>query len=66
MKNFYRTVTGHKPTDDFLQRQGIWYDSDMIKSVLIGLAIGVALGFIWGFGVGAPDFSGLVSTGITG
>lgn len=66
MKNFYRTVTGHKPTDDFLQRQGIWYDSDLIKAGLLALAIGVAVGFIWGFGVGAPDLSGFVSTGIKG
>ncbi len=66
MKNFYRNTTGHKQTDQFLQRQGYWYDSDMIKSILIGLAIGVALGFIWGFGVGSPDFSGITATGIQG
>jgi ABC-type nitrate/sulfonate/bicarbonate transport system permease component len=38
----------------------------MVKSVLIGLAIGVAVGFIWGFGVGSPDLGGYISTGIQG
>tara|TARA_B110000305_G_C19397188_1_gene618098 strand:+ start:1366 stop:1566 length:201 start_codon:yes stop_codon:yes gene_type:complete len=66
LKNFNRNTTGHKTTDAWLANQGIWYDSDMIRSVLIGLVVGVAIGFIWGFVVGSPDFSGYVPTGIQG
>lgn len=66
MKNFYRTVTGHRPTDKFLQKQGVWYDSDLIKAGLLALIVGIAVGFMLGFGVGAPDLSGFTPTGIKG
>ena len=66
MKNFYRTVTGHKPTDEFLQKQGIWYDSDLIKAGVLALVVGIAIGFMLGFSVFAPDLSGFTPTGIKG
>jgi len=66
MKNFYRTVTGHKPTDEFLQKQGIWYDSDLIKAGVLALVVGIAIGFMLGFSVFAPDLSGFAPTGIKG
>ena len=66
MKNFYRTVTGHRPTDKFLQKQGVWYDSDLIKAGVVALIVGIAIGFMLGVGVGAPDLSGFTPTGIKG
>ena len=50
----------------FLQKQGVWYDSDLIKAGLLALIVGIAVGFMLGFGVGAPDLSGFTPTGIKG
>jgi len=58
--------TGHKTTDVWLAKQAIWHNSDMLKALSIGVAIGLFIGFIWGYGVGAPDLSGFVSTGLKG
>ena len=58
--------TGHKTTDAWLAKQAIWHDKDMLKAVLVGVALGVVLGFFWGYGVGTPDLSGLTHTGIKG
>lgn len=58
--------TGHSVTDAWLEKQAIWHDSDMFKAFAIGVAVGLFLGFIWGFGVGSPDLSGFASTGLKG
>jgi hypothetical protein len=61
-----RKITGHETTDKWLAKQAIWRDSDMFKALLFGIAIGVAIGFLWGYSVGAPDLSGITHTGIIG
>jgi hypothetical protein len=58
--------TGHTTTDAWLAKQAIWHDSDMFKAFTIGIAVGLFVGFIWGFGAGAPDLSGIISTGLKG
>ena len=58
--------TGHKTTDAWLAKQAIWHDRDMLKAVLFGVALGVAIGFFWGYGVGSPDLSGITYTGLKG
>jgi uncharacterized protein (DUF2062 family) len=61
-----KTITGHKTTDEWLAKQAIWHDRDMFKAVALGVAIGLFVGFLWGYGVGAPDLSGVVNTGLRG
>ena len=36
--------TGHAPTDAWLAKQPIWYDRDIIKATLMGIAFGVMFG----------------------
>lgn len=50
---------GHETTDQWLAKQAIWHDSDMLKAVALGIGIGVVVGFLWGFGVGSPDLSNM-------
>ena len=58
--------TGHKTTDAWLAKQAIWHDRDMIKAVLFGVALGVAIGFFWGFAAGSPDLSGMTLNYVRG
>lgn len=59
-------LLNHKTTREWLKNQPIWHDRDMVKAVLFGIAIGILVGFIWGYGVGAPDLSGVTYTGLKG
>ena len=58
--------TGHVPTDTWLAKQPIWHDRDIIRFVLFGIAIGIIVGFIWGYGVGLPDYSTMPTTFLKG
>jgi len=53
-------------TKEWLKNQPIWHDSDMWKALAVGIAIGCLFGFLWGYGVGAPDLSGPIHTGLRG
>lgn len=55
--NYKRTFSGHDTTDKWLQRQPLWYDSDLLKAVLVGIVFGTLVGFLWGYEVGTPDYS---------
>jgi len=66
MKKTGRKITGHSITDAWLAKQPIWHDRDMWKAFAVGIAIGLLVGFVWGHGVGAPDLSGIVNTGLKG
>ena len=58
--------TGHSTTDAWLAKQAIWTNSDMWKALAVGIVIGLVVGFTWGHGVGTPDLSGIVNTGLKG
>lgn len=64
--NFKSNVTGHAPTDAWLEKQPLWHDSDMLKAVLFGTAFGLFVGLIFGYGLGLPDFSNMPLTYVRG
>lgn len=59
-------ITGHKTTDEWLAKQPIWHDKDVVKFVAIALIVGGAIGFAFGYSAGAPDLSGVAHTGLIG
>ena len=66
MINYRKSFTGHKTTDEWLSKQPIWHDSDVVKFVAIAVVIGFSLGFLFGYSAGLPDLSGITHTGIKG
>jgi hypothetical protein len=58
--------TGHAPTDAWLAKQPIWHDRDIIKATLTGIVVGVLFGFIWGYGVGLPDYGSMTLSYLRG
>jgi len=61
-----KVITGHKTTDEWLSKQPIWHDSDMIKIALLVAVLAGGIGFVFGWSAGQPDLSGIVSTGLRG
>ena len=43
MKNFISLKTGHAASDAYLKNQPIWFDSDMLRSCLLGVCVGVII-----------------------
>lgn len=43
----------------YLENQPIWRDRDLFKAVLYGIAIGIIVGFIWGYSAGLTDYSNM-------
>ena len=41
MKNFGSLKSGHAASDAYFKNQPIWYDSDMLRSCMLGFCIGV-------------------------
>jgi uncharacterized protein (DUF2062 family) len=64
--NYRKSFTGHATTDAWLAKQAIWHDSDMLKALSIGVAIGLFVGFLWGFDFGSPNLSEITRTGLKG
>jgi hypothetical protein len=64
--NFKSTVTGHAPTDKWLENQPLWHDSDMLKAILFGTVFGLIVGVLFGYGLGLPDFSNMPITYVRG
>jgi len=59
-------ITGHKTTDAWLAKQAIWNDNDMWKAFALGIAVGCLIGLAWGYDIGSPDLSRIISTGVKG
>ena len=39
-RNYYTLKTGHKASDRYFKNQPLWCDSDILKSLIIGISIG--------------------------
>ena len=66
MRDVTRKWTGHRATDEWLDKQPIWHDRDVVKFVAVTLVIGFGIGFLFGWSAGQPDLSGIINTGIKG
>lgn len=44
-------------TKEYLKNQPVWYDSDLLKVLAIGIIVGILVGFCWGYSVATPDNS---------
>tara|TARA_Y100000780_G_scaffold5375_1_gene4817 strand:+ start:83 stop:238 length:156 start_codon:yes stop_codon:yes gene_type:complete len=43
MKNFISLKTGHAASDAYFKNQPIWFDSDMLRSFLLGICFGTII-----------------------
>ena len=59
-------ITGHKTTDEWLAKQPIWHDRDVIKFVAVAAIVGGLLGFVFGWSYGQPDLSGMTVNYVRG
>jgi len=59
-------ITGHKATDEWLAKQPVWHDRDVIKFVAVAVAIGFSVGFLFGWSYGQPDLSGMAVNYVRG
>jgi hypothetical protein len=37
--------------------QPLWRDLDLAKAAILGILLGVVIGFAWGYDTGSPDYS---------
>jgi hypothetical protein len=44
-------------TKNYLKLQPLWHDRDLYKAMAVGVCIGLVVGIIFGFELGAPDLS---------
>lgn len=56
----------NKAFEEWISKQPIWHDRDMVKAVLLGIAFGGFVGLIIGYGLGLPDFSNMPVTYVRG
>ena len=56
----------NKAYEEWISKQAIWHDIDMLKSLTFGIAVGVFVGFLVGYSVGLPDFSNMPITYVRG
>ena len=54
-----KVITGHKTTDEWLAKQAIWHDSDLVKVALVVAILAGGIGFLFGWAAGQPDLSGM-------
>ncbi len=43
MKNFLSQKIGHAASDAYFKNQPIWFDSDMLRSFLLGICFGTII-----------------------
>ena len=45
-KNFFPLKTGHHVSDEYFKQMPIWHDTDILKTFLFGLSVGVFMMFL--------------------
>ena len=59
-------IKRNKAFDEWIDKQPIWHDRDLVKAMIIGIFIGLSVGIAVGFSLGSPDYSNMPQTYVRG